>query len=104
MLQLLLDAVVLISLLKMFNDDEMGLLSACFTAFLFAVLTAVLSLIGVAVMGLAGLFVGLAISAGLIGLIVSAMFGIDVRRSILIAGIFIVCHVGVGMGLSAMVG
>lgn len=102
MLLLFLDAVVLIGLLKSFNDDEMGLLKACLTSLLFAILTAIITGLLVVAIGLAGLFVGLAVSAGPIGLSISYMFGIDVQRSILIGAIFVAAHFGMSMALSAL--
>ncbi len=102
MLQLLLDSVVLIALLKSFNDEEMGLLKACLTSLFFSILTGVLAILFVVAIGPIGLFVGLALSAGLIGLVISWMFGIDVQRSILIGVIFIAAHFAIGMALNAL--
>ncbi len=102
MLLLLLDSVVLIALLKSFNDEEMGLLKACLTSLLFSILTAVLAILCAVALGPVGLFIGLALSAGLIGLVISWMFGIDVQRSILIGVIFIGAHFGMSLALNAL--
>lgn len=102
MLMLLIDAVVLIVLLKAFNDEELSLIKAGLTALLTSIGTLILVIALVSVMGPWGLLPAVTAAAVLLGLAISAMFGIDVKRSILIAGIFIAVHVVLSLGLQAM--
>jgi hypothetical protein len=102
MLMLLVDAVVLIVLLKAFNDDEISLLKAALTALLTSIGTLILVVAFVSFMGPWGLIPAVTAAAVLLGLAISAMYGIDVKRSILIAGIFIAVHVVLSLGLQAV--
>jgi hypothetical protein len=102
MLMLLIDACVLMVLLKAINDDDVGLGSAILVALVTAVGTTLLALGLAEVMGVAGVFVAALIAAGLLGIAVSALFGVEIKRSMLIAVIFIVVHVAASFALTAM--
>ena len=102
MLGIALDAVVLVVLLKTVSDEEVGLGTAFVVALLAAIGTFVLALVLAAVLGTAGVALAAVIVAGLLGIAVSAMFGIEIKRSFLIGGIFMLVHMGVGLGLQLL--
>jgi hypothetical protein len=54
-------------------------------------------------MGVAGVFVAAVIAAVLLGVAISALFGVEIKRSMLIGVIFIVVHVAASFALNAMV-
>ena len=53
-------------------------------------------------MGVAGIFVAAVIAAALLAIAVSALFGVEIKRAFLIAGLFMVIHIGVGFAFQAM--
>ncbi|MFN0050792.1 MAG: hypothetical protein ACKV0T_01285 [Planctomycetales bacterium] len=98
MLGILIDAVVLIVLLNVISDEEMGLGKACLIAFVASVGTWLLAFgLGLA-LGIAGVVIAASLAAGLLGVAVSAMFGVEIKRAMAIGGIFIVIHFAVGFG------
>ena len=98
MLGIAIDAVVLIVLLKTLNDEDVGFGTAFLVALVAAIGTTALAFGLVAVMGITGIFVAAVVAAGLLGAAVSALFGVEIKRSFLIAIIFMVVHIGVGVG------
>jgi hypothetical protein len=102
MLMLLIDAGVLMVLLKTINDDDVGFGSALLLALVTSVGTLLLALGLVEVMGTAGVFVAAILAAVLLGIAVSALFGVEIKRSMLIGVIFIVVHVAASFGITAM--
>ena len=102
MLGILIDAAVLIGLLKIINDDDVGLGTACIVALVASLGTAALAFGLVSVMGISGLFVASLLAAALLGVAVSAMFGVEIKRSFLIAGLFMLVHLAVGIGFQML--
>ena len=102
MLVVLIDAVVLIVLLKTIVDEDVGLLKACLISVVASIATAVLAGVLSAVIGLAGIAVGALIVAALLGVVISAMFGAEIKRAMAIGGIFTVVHILVGVGFYFM--
>ena len=101
MIGIAIDAVVLVVLLKTFNDEDIGFGIAFVVALVAAIGTTILAIALAAVMGIAGIFIGAAIAAGLLGIAISALYGVEIKRSFLIAVIFMVVHIGVGIGFQA---
>jgi hypothetical protein len=102
MLGLLLDAAVLMLLLKVVNEDDLGLGTAVLVALAAAVGTWILTYALALAMGTAGIYVGALLAAALLGVAISALFGVEIKRSFLVAGLFMVVHIGVGLAIQAM--
>ena len=102
MIGILIDAAVLMILLKTINDDDVGFGTAVLVAIAAAIGTSVLAIGLALVMGIAGIIVAAIVAAVLLGVAVSALFGAEIKRSFLIATIFMVVHIGVGVGLHLM--
>jgi hypothetical protein len=104
MLLLLIDAGVLMLLLKSINDDDIGFGAAIVTALVTAIATTALAMGLITVIGPWGILVAALLAAALLGVAVSAMFGVEIKRSILIGVIFVVVHIAASFGLQAMMG
>ena len=102
MIGIAIDAAVLIFLLQAINKDEIGFGTAFVVALVASVGTLLLVIGFASFMGAAGLFVGAVVAAALLGIAVSALFGVEIKRSFLIAGIFMVVHIGVGLVFQAL--
>jgi hypothetical protein len=98
LLGILIDALVLMALLKLVNDDDIGVGTAVLVGLGASIGTAVLATFLVEWMGLAGIVVAAVIAAAILGVAVSALFGVEIKRSFLIGTIFVVVHVAVGIG------
>ena len=103
MLGIAIDALVLIFLLKAINDEDIGFGTAFVVALVAAIGTTALAFGLGAVMGIAGIFVAAVVAAALLGVAISALSGVgSVKRSFLIAIIFMVVHIGVAVGFQLM--
>ncbi len=96
MIQILIDAAVLIFLLKVVNDDDIGLGTAALVAFVTAIATFAMAVGLIMVMGPAGLFVAAIVAAALLGLAIAMLFGVELKRAMAVAGAFMVVHLAVG--------
>ena len=95
MLQILIDAAVLIMMLKAISDEDVGLGKACAISFITAVGTMLLAFgLGAVLGGLLGVFLAALIAAVLLGLALSALLGAEIKRSMLVAGVFMLVHIG----------
>jgi hypothetical protein len=56
----------------------------------------------VLVMGIAGILVAAVTVAALLGVVVSALHGAEIKRAFLIGGLFMTGHIAVGVGLHLM--
>ena len=101
-LGILIDAVVLIVLLKTIVDEEVGFLVACAIALGASILTSFLAILLTAAIGIAGVFVAALIAAALLGVVVSAICGAEIKRALAIGGIFTIVHVGVSFAFYFM--
>lgn len=100
MLIVIIDAVVLIVLLHVIVGEELGLLKACVISLVASIGTSILAYGLAMVLGIAGIVVAALIAAALLGVIVSAMFGAEMKRAMMIGGIFTVVHIAVGMAFA----
>jgi hypothetical protein len=98
MLGILIDAVVLIVLLKTIVDEDVGLLKACLISVVASIVTSVLASVLFAAIGIAGVALGALIGAALLGVAVSAMVGAEIKRAMAIGGIFTLVHIFVAAG------
>lgn len=107
MLMFCLDAVILIGLIKLMCDEEISFLGALglsiatsIVAFILVLLCAigfVLIIPDPQIALILGVIFGSVLSAVGLGAALSAMFGESFNRACLIAGIFIVIHVGLSL-------
>ena len=103
MLGIAIDAAILMLLLKVVNDDDdVGIGISLVVALVASVGTTLLAAALVVAMGIAGLFVAVAIAAVLLGVAVSWLFDVEIKRAFLIAGLFILCHIGVFLSFQWM--
>ena len=98
MIGIMMDALVLMVLLKT-KDHDVGFGASIFVALVASIGTTVLAINLAALMGTAGIAVGVIISAMLLGVALSALFGREIKHSFLIGAIFMVAHIGVGFGI-----
>ena len=102
MLVIAIDALVLMGLLKAINDDDIGFGTSAVVAFVASIGTIALAAFLVSVMGIGGVLVAAIVAALLLGVAVSALFGVEIKRSMLIGFIFMVVHIGVQLGFNMM--
>ncbi len=102
MLGIAIDALVLMVLLKTVTDEDIGFGLAILVAIVASIGTTVLALSLVSVMGIAGIAIAALVAAALLAVAVSAMFGVEIKRSFLIGAIFMVVHISVGIGVQLM--
>lgn len=102
MLQIIIDAVALIALLKVVSDEEVSFGAACLLSIVASIVTTILAIALIVVMGFAGILVAALIAAALFGMAVSAMYGVEIKRSLLIGGVFVVVHIATAVGLQMM--
>ena len=102
MLGIALDAVVLMFLLKTVNDDDVGFGTAILVALAAAIATPVLGFALGLVLGVAGAYLAVLIAAALLGVAVSALFDVEVKRAFIIGGIFMAVHIGFAVGINSM--
>ena len=102
MLGIAIDALVLMALLKAVNDEDIGFGISIVVALVASIGTKILAVGLVSVMGIAGIAVAGVIAAVLLGVAVSALFGVEIMRSFLIGFVFMVVHIGVGIGFQIM--
>lgn len=98
MLGIAIDAFVLIILLKTISEEDIGFGIAFVIALVASIGATILAVALASAMGLAGIVVAVVIAAALLGATVSAMFGVEIKRSFLIGGIFILVHIGTAVG------
>ena len=104
MLLLLIDAFALVCLLKAINEDDMGFGSAFIIALVAAIGTNLLAYGLASVLGLAGVLLAAVIGAACVGVAVSAMLGVEIKRAFLIGGLFMVVHISVAIAFQMLLG
>jgi hypothetical protein len=104
MLGVLLDAGVLILLLKTMTDEDIGFGLAIGIAVVAAIVAMVVALVAIPAVGaIVGLILAGAVAAICVGVAVSALFGVDIMRAFLIGAIFMVAHIGIGLGVQYLI-
>lgn len=103
LLNIVINAVILMVAIKAFTDEDVGFGSSAILG-IGASIIAVLLLFGLAnvIGGIPALIVASIITAALIGVAVSAMYGIEIKRSMLVGVIFMVANIAVGFFFSAV--
>lgn len=96
------DAVVLALLLRTLSDEDLNFRTAFYVAAVASLGNLVLAASLTAAMGTVGIIVAAIIVALLIALAVSALFGVEIKRSCLIGAIFMLVHIAMGVGGGSM--
>ncbi|PHS18444.1 MAG: hypothetical protein COA78_02135 [Blastopirellula sp.] len=94
---LLIEALVLMALLKTFNDDDLGLGSAFALAIGTSIITALAMAGFVSLIGLPGIIVAAVLAALSLGIVISFFLGSDLKQACIIGGIFMVVHIVVAI-------
>lgn len=99
---IIIDAATLIILLQVVQEESMSFLTAAIISFVAAIGTGVLAMILLQAMGILGLIVAGLIGAAGVGVAVSALFGVEIKRAMLIGGIFVAVHIAASVTLQLM--
>lgn len=102
MLLIFVDAVTLFALIKIIQEEDIGLGIAVVVSLVAGIITGVLAIALAAALGWLGVLLAGLIGAAGVGVAVSALFGIEIKRSLLIGGIFTAVHMVAWIGLSVM--
>lgn len=102
MIAIILDAIILAALLKWLSDAEPGMLGVVALSLGTAVVSALLASMCIPSMGLAGVFVGIALGSAGLGIALSMFYGVDLRRCFLIAGVYMVLSIAVNIGVNLL--
>jgi hypothetical protein len=102
MLQILIDAAVLMVVLNSLSGVEIGLGTAAIIALVASVGATLVAFGLFLVIGFVGIILAAILMAVAVGLALSFFFGADLKRSCLIGAIFTVVHIGVGLALTMM--
>jgi hypothetical protein len=102
MLGILIDGAILMVLLKTIDDEEIGFGTSLLVAFATSIGTSLLALALAAAMGVVGIGIAALIAAALLGVALSALFGMEIKRALLVAGAFMVAHIGISIVFSML--
>ena len=102
MLAILIDAAVLIGLLKVITDDDVSLGLSFMLALGTALAVYGLALALVPVMGFWGLIIAANVGGLLLGILISALFGTEIKRSFFVGGIFVAVHIVVAICMTLL--
>ncbi len=102
MIGVVINAVILIALLKALSDAEVSFLGAVLVSLGTSLAGFVLSLVLSPSIGVAGAFVALGVVATGLAVVLSAAYGIDLRRAGLIALLYFVAQVILAVVLTAL--
>jgi hypothetical protein len=80
------------------SGESIGFGTAVIVALIAAVGAMALAYLLVPAIGAGGLIVAGVLTAAALGVAVSAMFGVEIKRSFLIGALFMVIHIGVAIG------
>jgi peptidoglycan biosynthesis protein MviN/MurJ (putative lipid II flippase) len=99
LLILLLESAILIAMIKMVTDNETGFWTPLFISLLSAICTAVLANLLVVTLGLSGILVAASLSAALLTVALTVVFGTELKQSAIIGGIFVFVHIAIEVAL-----
>jgi hypothetical protein len=102
LVQIAIDALVLMVLLKAISDEDVDFRTAALVAVVAAIGTTALAWGLALAFGLAGVFVAAIVATVALGVAISAMFGAEIKRAFLIGVLFMVIHVGMSLGFPLM--
>ena len=90
---IILDTIILSAVLSAVEGEEVNFVSAFVIALITSIATGLIAFGLVLVIGIAGVFVATLIGAVGVGIGVSAVFGIEIKKAILIGGLFAVARI-----------
>ena len=99
----LIDTGILVFLLSVINEDQISFGVAFLVAIVTSIGTGILAAILGSVMGLVGVLLAAVIAAALLGVAVAALFGVEMKRAMLIGSLFIGLHICVALGIQVMI-
>jgi hypothetical protein len=102
MIEIAVEALLLIVLLKTISNEDISFGGAFLIALVTCVATALLAIALSVAIGFAGVFVAALIVALVLGAVLSALFGVEIKRACLIGGIFTVVRIALAIGLSVL--
>ncbi|MBN1911378.1 MAG: hypothetical protein JW818_16665 [Pirellulales bacterium] len=102
MLLIAIDAAVLVFVLQAISNDELDFITAVIVALVASIGMNVLAIGLVSAMGMPGLFLAAIIVTVLMGVAISAFFGVEIKRAFLAGAIFLATHIGVSFLFGAM--
>jgi MFS family permease len=92
MIILFFDTIALVGLMVALSGEGIGFGTAAVIAGIFSVATTILGAILGAFLGIAGILLAAVIGAGILGLVISAMFGMEIKRAFAVGGAFAAVH------------
>lgn len=95
MLVLALEAVILITLIKMFTDNEVGFWTPLFIALVSAIATAALGQFLIPALGLWGIPISVILSALILAGLLTVVFGTELKQSMIIGVVFVCAHIAI---------
>jgi len=102
MLGILLNACVLMALLKVINDEDAGFGMSALVALGTSIGALVLGIVFVEMMGSAGFIVAALLTAALLAIAVAAIFAVELKRACLISVLFMAINIGISLGFEMM--
>lgn len=90
---------ILMVAIKALQGDEIEMTSAFIVALVAAILTNILTYFLAAAIGMAGILVAAILVAAVLGVCLSALFGMEIKRAVAAAGIFVVAHFAISIGI-----
>ena len=102
MIILFFDTIALVGLMVALSGEGIGIGTAAIISGIFAIATTVLGAILGSVLGIAGVLIAALIGAAILGLVISAMFGMEIKRSFAVGGAFAAVHFVVAVSVGIM--
>lgn len=102
MIILFFDTIALVGLMVALSGEGIGIGTAAIISGIFAIATTILGAILAAFIGIAGILVAALIGAGILGLVISAMFGMEIKRAFAVGGAFAAVHFVVAVSVALL--
>ena len=104
MLGILIDAAVLMVLIKAVNEQEVDFVTSIIIALVASIGTGLIAVGLGTLMGTVGLLLAAVVGAVVVGFAVSVFVGMEFKRACLVGAIFVAVHLGVSFGSQAAFG
>lgn len=99
---LVLNALILVGLLKAMDGEEVDMLTAVLLGFGTSVVSSLIVLGLAAALGAPGAYLGIVVSTALLGVALSALFGTEIKRAMLISVCYLVVQIVMSVAMSMM--
>ena len=97
-----INAVLLIGLMKAMDGEDADMFTAVLVAFGSSIINAILAYGFGSAMGPPGAFLGVFVGTGVLGVILSAVFGTEIKRAMLISACYFVAQIVIAVVLTLM--